>query len=212
VIGVTASAFREQGANVLLPYTTAGARLFGQPHFESITVRLAEREDSELAEKGITGLLAHKHGAKDFFIENKDALARAYERTSRTLALSLSVIGAIALLVGGIGVLNIMLVSVTERTREIGLRMAVGARRADILRQFLAQSVLICLLGGGIGVLLALGSSYVFGSLVREWRMVFTPAGLTSAFMCSALVGVVFGFLPARKASLLSPTEALARE
>jgi macrolide transport system ATP-binding/permease protein len=212
VIGVTASAFREQGANVLLPYTTAGVRLFGQPHFESITVRLAEGEDSALAEKAITGLLAYKHGARDFFVENKDALAKAYDKTSRTLALSLSLIGAIALLVGGIGVMNIMLVSVTERTREIGLRMAVGARRGDILRQFLAESVLICLIGGVLGVLLALASSYLFSSFVHEWRMAFTPAGLTSAFLCSVLVGVAFGFLPAHKASRLSPHEALARE
>jgi macrolide transport system ATP-binding/permease protein len=216
VIGVTASAspesFREQELNVLIPYTTAGVRLFGQQHFESITVRLAEHEDGHLAEKSITRVLSYKHGAKDFFINNKDALANAYDKSRRSLSLTLSLIGSIALLVGGIGVMNIMLVSVAERTREIGIRMAVGARRLDILKQFLTQSVVLCLIGGVFGVLLALASSYLYTGFVKEARMVFTAGAVATAVLCSTVVGVLFGFLPARQASLLSPNEALSRD
>jgi macrolide transport system ATP-binding/permease protein len=216
VIGVTAAAsresLREEGLNVLVPYTTAGIRLFGQQHFESISVRLPEREDSGLAEKGITSLLGYKHGAKDFFLNNRDALAKAYDKSRRSISLMLSLIGSIALVVGGIGVMNIMLVSVSERTAEIGLRMAVGARRVDILAQFLAEAVVLCLIGGVAGVLLALASSHVFAGFVKEWRMVFTTGAVATAFLCSTAVGVAFGFLPARKASVLTPNEALARD
>jgi macrolide transport system ATP-binding/permease protein len=216
VIGVTGPAspesFREQELNVLIPYTTAGVRLFGQQHFESITVRLAEHEDGSLAEKSITSVLSYKHGAKDFFINNKDALANAYDESRRSIALTLSLIGSIALLVGGIGVMNIMLVSVTERTREIGIRMAVGARRRDILKQFLTQSLVLCLIGGVFGLLLALASGYLYTAFVKEARMVFTAGAVTAGVLCSTVVGVLFGFLPARQASMLSPNEALSRD
>jgi macrolide transport system ATP-binding/permease protein len=124
----------------------------------------------------------------------------------------LSLIASIALIVGGVGVMNIMLVSVAERTREIGIRMAVGARRSDIAKQFLAEAIAICLIGGTLGIALALASGPVFSTFVKEWRMVFTPASIGLAFLCSTLVGVVFGFLPARKGSQLNPSEALTRD
>ncbi len=216
VIGVTGetkgSLNSSDGPNLLLPYTTAGIRLFGQQHFDSITVRLRERQDSRLAEQAITTLLTYRHREKDFFINNMDTLAKAYAKTSQALALMLLVIAAIALVVGGIGVMNIMLVSVTERTREIGIRIAVGARSSDILKQFLAEAVVICLIGGVLGVTLAVLGSYVFSALVQEWRMVLTPGSVAMAFLCSTLIGLTFGFMPARKAAGLNPNDALSRD
>jgi macrolide transport system ATP-binding/permease protein len=214
VIGVASSPghFTNTGVNVLVPYTTAGVRLFGRPYFDSIVVRVSPGRDSHLVEQGLSRLLMYKHGAKDFFTNNMDSLARAYESTTRSVSLMLSLIASIALIVGGVGVMNIMLVSVAERTREIGIRMAVGARRSDIAKQFLAEAVAICLIGGTLGIALALASGPVFSAFVKEWRMVFTPTSIGLAFLCSTLVGIVFGFLPARKGSQLNPSEALTRD
>jgi macrolide transport system ATP-binding/permease protein len=216
VIGVTSdtkgSLNSTDGPNLLLPYTTAGIRLFGQQHFESITVRLRNEQDSQLAEQGITTMLTYRHREKDFFINNMDTLAKAYAKTSQSLALMLLVIAAIALVVGGIGVMNIMLVSVTERTREIGIRIAVGARSADILKQFLAEAVVICLIGGILGVLLAVTGSYLFAALIKDWRMVLTPGSILVAFLCSTVIGLTFGFVPARRAAQLNPNDALSRD
>lgn len=216
VIGVTGetkgSLNSTDGPNLLLPYTTAGMRLFGQQHFESITVRLRTGQDSQLAEQGITTLLTYRHRGQDFFINNMDSLAKAYAKTSQSLALMLLVIAAIALVVGGIGVMNIMLVSVTERTREIGVRIAVGARSADILKQFLAEAVVICLIGGILGVLLAIAGAYLFSALIKDWRMVLTPGSILVAFLCSTVIGLTFGFVPARRAAQLDPNDALSRD
>ena len=216
VIGVTSvtskDLFAASGPNLLVPYTTAGVRLFGYQHFDSITVRLKEALNSELAEKNIISLLSYRHGSKDFFTNNMDTLAKAYERTTRSISLMLTVVASIALIVGGIGVMNIMLVSVTERTREIGIRMAVGARRSDIMKQFLVEAVAICLIGGVLGVLLSFLSGYVFSLLVAEWKMQFTSDAIILAFVCSTLIGMTFGFLPARKASLLNPHDALSHD
>jgi macrolide transport system ATP-binding/permease protein len=187
-------------------------RLFGRPYFDSIVVRLVAGRDSRLIEQGLSRLLMYKHGVKDFFTNNMDNLAKAYESTTRSVSLMLSLVASIALLVGGVGVMNIMLVSVTERTREIGIRMAVGARRSDIAKQFLAEAVAICLIGGALGIGLALAAGPVFSAFVKEWRMVFTLASVGLAFLCSTLVGLIFGLLPARKGSQLNPSEALTRE
>jgi macrolide transport system ATP-binding/permease protein len=213
VIGVTSPGqYANAEPSVLVPYTTAGVRLFGRPYFDSIFVRLSPGQDSHLVEQGLSRLLMYKHGAKDFFTNNMDSLAKAYESTTRSVSLMLSLVASIALLVGGVGVMNIMLVSVAERTREIGIRMAVGARRSDIAKQFLAEAVAICLIGGTLGIALALASGPVFSAFVKEWRMVFTPTSIGLAFLCSTLVGIVFGFLPARKGSQLNPSEALTRD
>ncbi len=216
VIGVTSEKskdlFAASGPNLLMPYTTAGVRLFGYQYFNSIIVRLREDQNSQLVEKNITTLLSYRHGSKDFFTNNKDALAKAYEKTTKSIALMLSLIASIALMVGGIGVMNIMLVSVTERTREIGIRMAVGARRSDILKQFLVEAIMICLVGGMLGILLSLFSGYLFANFVTEWRMIFTTNAILLAVMFSTLIGMLFGFLPARKASLLNPHDALSRD
>lgn len=216
IIGVTSQKskdlFAAAGPNLLMPYTTAGIRLFGYQHFDSITVRLREGQNSRLAEKNLNSLLSYRHGSRDFFTDNMDSLAQAYEKTTHSISLMLSWVASIALMVGGIGVMNIMLVSVTERTREIGIRMAVGARRSDIMKQFMVEAVVICLIGGILGIALAFLSGYLFLYFAKEWKMIFTADVILLAFACSTLIGMSFGFLPARRASLLHPHDALSRD
>jgi macrolide transport system ATP-binding/permease protein len=156
--------------------------------------------------------LKQRHGAKDFFTSSSDSIMKTIEKTTATLALMISAIAVISLVVGGIGVMNIMLVSVTERTFEIGIRMAVGARRSDIMQQFLIESVLVCLIGGAIGILLSYGAGMVFAFFVKSFALKFSVASIVSAVLCSSIIGVLFGFLPARNAANLDPIQALARE
>lgn len=216
VIGVTASkksAFGDmKNLNVWVPYTTASGRLFGQRHLDSITVRVRDGQPSDAAERSLTKLMLQRHGRKDFFTYNMDSVVKTVEKTGQSLTLLLSLIAVISLVVGGIGVMNIMLVSVTEHTREIGIRMAVGARQTDIMQQFLVEAVTVCLMGGAIGIVLSFGMSFVFSLFVDQWKMVFSAASIASAFLCSTLIGVVFGFMPARNASRLDPIDALARD
>jgi len=216
VIGVTAdkkSAFGSvKSLNVWVPYTTASGRLFGQRHLDSITVRVRDGQPSAAAEKSLEKLMIQRHGRKDFFTYNMDSVVKTVEKTGQSLTLLLSLIAVISLVVGGIGVMNIMLVSVTERTREIGIRMAVGARQSDILQQFLVEAVLVCLLGGTIGIVLSFGLGAVFSMFVTQWKMVFSAGAIVTAFVCSTLTGVIFGFMPARNASRLDPIDALARD
>ncbi|MGE8257892.1 MAG: MacB family efflux pump subunit [Stenotrophomonas sp.] len=196
---------------VWVPYTTAMARMLGQSHVSNITVRVSDAVGMQAAEASISRLLARRHGRTDFYMSNNAQIRQSIEQTTRILTLMISAIAAIALVVGGIGVMNIMLVSVTERTREIGVRMAVGARRSDILQQFLIESVLVCLLGGvlGIGVALALGAVLALADI--GFSLVFSSASILAAFACSSLIGIGFGFLPARRAAQLDPVEALVR-
>lgn len=217
VIGVAAenkSGFGGGGQTlqVWLPFTTTANRLFGQQYFSNITVRVKDGQSSAAAEQSIEKLLTLRHGSKDFFIYNMDSIVKKIEQTSQMLALLLSMIALISLVVGGIGVMNIMLVSVTERTREIGIRMALGARQSDVMQQFLTESVLVCLIGGVIGVLLSLGIGALVQFFVPDWKMIFSLGSFIAAFICSTLIGVFFGFLPARNAARLDPIEALARE
>ncbi|MBU0557288.1 MAG: MacB family efflux pump subunit [Alphaproteobacteria bacterium] len=199
-------------ANVYIPYSTATTRMTGRTKLESITVRVADHVTSNAAQEAITTLLTRRHGAKDFFIFNSDQIRKAITQTSQTLTLLISSIAVIALVVGGIGVMNIMLVSVTERTREIGVRMAVGARQSDILQQFLIEAVLVCLIGGAVGVLLALLLGLVIRLTGSGFEMVFSLPSILLAFACSTGIGILFGFLPARNAARLDPVEALARD
>ena len=216
VIGVTAdkkSAFGSvKSLNVWVPYTTASGRLFGQRYLDSITVRVRDGQPSAAAEKSLEKLMTQRHGRKDFFTYNMDSVVKTVEKTGQSLTLLLSLIAVISLVVGGIGVMNIMLVSVTERTREIGIRMAVGARQSDILQQFLVEAVLVCLLGGTIGIALSFGLGALFSMFVAQWEMVFSAGAIVTAFVCSTLTGVIFGFMPARNASRLDPIDALARD
>lgn len=201
-----------QSLQVWLPFTTTANRIFGQQYFNNITVRVKDGQSSAAAEQSIEKLLTLRHGSKDFFIYNMDSIVKKIEQTSQMLALLLSMVALISLVVGGIGVMNIMLVSVTERTREIGIRMAVGARQSDVMQQFLTESVLVCLIGGVIGVLLSLGIGATVQFFVPDWKMIFSFGSFLAAFICSTLIGVFFGFLPARNAARLDPIEALARE
>jgi len=216
VIGVTKekqSFFgNSDSLNIWVPYTTAMHRLLGQTYLESVTVRVKDGAPMQAAEQGIQKLLTRRHNAKDFFIRNTDTIRKTIESTTQTMTLLISAIAVISLVVGGIGVMNIMLVSVTERTREIGVRMAVGARRGDILSQFLIEAVLVCLLGGVLGILLALAVGLVVSGSGSSYSMVYSSASMVLAFVCSTLIGVVFGYLPARSASRLDPVDALVRE
>ncbi|MCE0461083.1 MULTISPECIES: MacB family efflux pump subunit [Pseudomonas] len=216
VIGVTEdrkSVFNtNKNLNVWMPYETAAGRLLGQRFLDSITVRIKDGQPSKAVEDNVVKLLEQRHGIKDFFTYNLDSVLQTVQKTSQSLALLLSLIAVISLVVGGIGVMNIMLVSVTERTREIGIRMAVGARQSDIRQQFLVEAVMVCLLGGTIGIALSFGIGYVFSIFVKEWQMVFSMGSIITAVVCSTVIGIVFGFVPARNAARLDPINALARD
>ena len=216
VIGVAAksdSAFgNSEALNIFVPYTTAMSRIVNQNYLRSITVRVRDDAPTDAAEQGINQLLERRHGRKDFFVLNTDSIRQTIEATTRTMTLLISSIAVISLVVGGIGVMNIMLVSVTERTREIGVRMAVGARQGDIQQQFLIEAVLVCLIGGVLGILLALAFGAAFAQASKDFQMAYSTSSMLAAFACATLIGVVFGFLPARSAARLDPVQALARE
>ena len=197
---------------VWLPYSTISGRIMGQSWLNSITVRVNEGYSSEQAEQQLTRLLSLRHGKKDFFVWNMDGVLKTAEKTTRTLQLFLTLVAVISLLVGGIGVMNIMLVSVTERTREIGIRMAVGARAGDVLSQFLIEAVFVCLVGGPLGVTLSMLIAFTLQLFLPGWEIGFSPVALLTAFLCSTFTGVLFGWLPARNAARLDPVDALARE
>ena len=194
---------------IYLPYTTVAVRMLGETHLESITVRIKDSVSSLVAQQAVTDFLIRRHRKKDFFIFNSDQLRQTILHTSATLTLLISAIAIISLAVGGIGVMNIMLVSVTERTSEIGVRMAIGARQTDILHQFLIEAVLICLLGGLIGVALAVALGQALS--MSGYRMIFSFPAIALACVTSSIIGIAFGFLPARSAARLDPVEALAR-
>ena len=216
IIGVVANqqSFGPGGnnANVYMPYTTVMDRILGTSYLGSISVRIADDYDIAQAEDEITALMTRLHGKVDFFLMNTDTIRETIQSTSQTLTLLISTIAIISLVVGGIGVMNIMLVSVSERTKEIGIRMAVGARRGDILQQFLIEAVLVCLVGGIAGIALSFGFGAMLTTLVNGATLKYSPETILLAFLSSSLIGVVFGFMPARSAAQLDPVEALARE
>lgn len=217
VVGVTQkkdSAFgpNSESLNVFVPYTTAMRRLVGQGYLRSIMVRVDDGTPMAAAEQGISQLMERRHGRIDFYVLNTDSIRQTIESTTQTMTLLISSIAVISLLVGGIGVMNIMLVSVTERTSEIGVRMAVGARQSDVQQQFLIEAVLVCLFGGVLGILGALAFGAVFSHFISDFTLAFSASAMLAAFLCSTLIGIVFGFLPARSAARLNPVEALARD
>ena len=201
-----------KNVRVLAPYTTVTDRIGGKARLDSISVRVRDEVSPAAAEHALTRLLTLRRGNSDISLVNADGIRKVVEATSATLTLLISIIAAISLFVGGIGVMNIMLVSVSERTREIGVRMAIGARRGDILQQFLIEAVLVCLIGGLIGIGLALGAGWLLRVLSAPWQMIYSINSIIAAFVTSLLVGVVFGYLPARNAARLDPVVALARE
>lgn len=217
VVGVvaTTSGFGPGGnsANVYIPYTAAMSRILGQSWLNGIAVRVSDDYDMARAEAEITELLTRLHGGtEDFFLQNTATIRETIESTSGTLALLISTIAVISLVVGGIGVMNIMLVSVSERTKEIGIRMAVGARRGDIMRQFLIEAVLVCFAGGAAGVALSFALGAGLQAIVAGARLAYSSQSIVVAILSASLIGVVFGFMPARSAARLDPVEALARE
>jgi putative ABC transport system permease protein len=212
---------QDQDDVVLIPISTARKRVLGgtqvkSRNVQSISVRVRDGVEMAATEREMRDLLRQRHrlGASqddDFFIRNLSEVLAAQEASSRILALLLAAIASVSLLVGGIGIMNIMLVSVTERTREIGLRMAVGARGRDILLQFLVEAVTLALIGGIAGILLGAGASLAVGHFAG-WRTEMSAAAVVLAFAFAGAVGVFFGFYPARKAARLVPIEALRHE
>ena len=198
--------------NIYAPYTTVMRRITGATYISSITVKVSDAVMPLMAEKKLTELLTARHKKQDFFTINTDSIKKTVESITGTLKLLISGIALISLVVGGIGVMNIMLVSVTERTREIGVRMAVGARRRNIMEQFLTEAVLLCLVGGLLGVAFSRLVGMVFSMLVSNFSMVYSTWAMVLALACSSAIGIVFGFIPARNAAQLNPIEALARE
>jgi macrolide transport system ATP-binding/permease protein len=216
IVGVTRA---QQGgfgssanATVYLPYTTVQARFLGTTSLRSISLRVSDGTPTDAAERTVTDLLTARHNTKDFFILNTDDIRRTITDTAQSLTLLVAAIAVISLIVGGIGVMNIMLVSVSERVGEIGVRMAVGARRSDILQQFLIEAVVVCLLGGVLGIGLALGFGALINALSPTFSLIYSTVSIIVAFLSSTLIGVLFGYVPARNASLLDPVVALSRE
>ncbi len=194
------------------PYTTAMYKINGTNDIDSITVKVSDRVNSQVAEESIENILTSLHGKKDFFMINTDSIKQTVESATNTMKLLIASIAVISLIVGGIGVMNIMLVSVTERTREIGIRMAIGAKQADILQQFLIEAVLICLVGGFLGVTLSLLVGWAFNTFSEDFGMIFSTFSIISALVCSTGIGILFGYMPAKNASNLNPIDALASE
>lgn len=194
------------------PYTTAMNRIIGDNHINSITMKIKDNVDMQIAEKDVTNILTIRHKAKDFFIMNVDTLKKTVESTTNTMKLLISCIACISLVVGGIGVMNIMLVSVTERTREIGIRMAIGAKQKNILQQFLIEAILICLIGGVLGVGISVAFGIIFNMVIKNFTMIFSIFSIVAAVLCSTMIGVIFGYMPAKNASELDPINALSRD
>ncbi len=193
-----------------VPYTTGLVRLFGGNFLNSITIKVDNTDKIDQTEEDITNLLISRHGSEDFRVRNTASFLEMATETQNTLTILLGAVAAISLLVGGIGVMNIMLVSVVERTREIGIRMATGARRRDILLQFNIEAAVVCTIGGIIGV--ACGVATGLGLTLFDIDIAFTPTPALLAFGCAVGTGLVFGYLPARKASHLDPVIALSSE
>ena len=206
----------DQDDTIMIPYTTMQKRLMRITWVQSIVVKAVSAERVEEAEEQITLLLRQRHRIgpereDDFNVRNLSDIAEAATTTARVMAVLLGSVASISLLVGGIGIMNIMLVSVTERTREIGIRMAVGARSRDIMLQFLVEAVVMAATGGLIGILLGVGSSEVIKQWA-QWPTLIDPAIIAIAFLFSGAVGVFFGFYPAKKAANLDPIAALRYE
>ena len=212
---------QDQDDAVLIPLSTAKKKVIGQSQANarsvgSISVKVRDASMMKAAEDELRGLLRQRHRLQayqddDFWIRNLAEVLESQEASSRVLTILLAAIASVSLLVGGIGIMNIMLVSVTERTREIGLRMAVGARGRDILTQFLVEAVTLSLIGGMIGIGFGLVATYAIAHFA-EWRTLIDPRAILVAFGFAAAVGIFFGFYPARKAAGLDPIEALRYE
>ncbi len=221
VVGVMRPKGTVYGTNydemVFIPATTAIRRFQGKDTLRRIVVHVPDREEMERVTQQLHSLLVQRHdGVDDVRVRNQGDFLNAVDRTIWTFRIVLGGVAVVALLVGGIGIMNIMLVTVTERTKEIGLRKAIGARRRDIMLQFLVESVTISVIGGFLGIRAGIGAAYGFGGLVAQsmpgggdWGAVIQPSAILIAFSFAVFIGVFFGLYPAVKASKLDPAEAL---
>ena len=206
-----ASSFgRDQDDLALIPITTGMMRVFGSTYLSNVTIAVEDTDIISDTEEAANSLLLERHGTDDFRIRNTASILESVQETQNSFSMLLGAVASISLLVGGIGVMNIMLVSVSERTREIGVRMATGARRSDILVQFIVEAVVVCALGGVIGILTGFAICAILANLGTS--IAITPMPAILAFSTAFLTGFVFGFLPARNASRLDPVRALAAE
>jgi putative ABC transport system permease protein len=214
VVGVLASKSDQQDNTILIPFS-AGKRLKNQTFVNDIVVQVADAKQMDAVQAQISDLLRQRHRITgpqdDFRIRNLNSIVQTAQGVTQTMTLLLSGVAAVSLLVGGIGIMNIMLVSVTERTREIGIRSAIGARGRDIMSQFLIEAVSLSTAGGVIGILLGITGAMTI-SKVAKWNTLIAPESIVVAFAFAAAVGIFFGYYPARKASQLDPIEALRYE
>jgi len=206
----------DQDDIVIMPYTSAMKRVIGGTNLRNINAQIGDAGQVEAAQQQIISLLRQRHNIRpgrddDFTVRNQQEIAEAATATSRVMTLLLGAIAGVSLVVGGIGIMNIMLVSVTERTREIGVRMAVGAHGSDILTQFLIEAVTLSSVGGVIGIICGIGASKIL-SVYAHWPTLMSVSSIAIAFLFAAVVGIFFGFYPARKAAALDPIEALRYE
>ena len=216
IVGVLAPKGQTASGNdsddvVIIPYTTARTALSGRSFIPQILASAASEADIPAAQEEIRTLLRESREAEDFTVRNQNDLAEAAEGSTKVMTMLMAAIASISLLVGGIGIMNIMLVSVTERTREIGIRLAIGARGSDVLTQFLVESIVLGVLGGLLGLAVGVIGSEVLGHFTG-WETVISPAVMVIAVAFSGAVGVFFGYYPARKAAALHPIQALRYE
>ncbi len=203
----------DQDDIVIVPYTSHMKRLSRRTNINSILIRAASADAIPRVQQEINDLLAQRRGGRepDFTVRNQVEFAEAATATTKTMTVLLGAIAGVSLIVGGIGIMNIMLVSVTERTREIGIRLAVGAHGRDVLMQFLIEAIILSSLGGILGILIGVGSSQLI-SYLNGWPVLVSTTSVVVAFVFSATIGIFFGFYPARKAAQLDPIDALRYE
>ncbi|WP_328485269.1 MacB family efflux pump subunit [Methylobacillus arboreus] len=212
VLGSKGTVTGDEGVDdlVVIPYSTASLRVFGERDPSYVTLEVGDMKQIDAAAKAVDDLLFSRHQIRDFNLENAAAWIAAQAKTQDSMGVMLALIAVISLGVGGIGVMNVMLMTVRERTREIGIRMATGARQRDILQQFLTEAVLVTTVGGVTGVIL--GLSIGVALVLLGMPVIFSLSAIISAFFCSVITGLVFGFMPARQAAKLDPVVALANE